>query len=260
MSSPDQPAAAPIGEDDLIAYVDGELPAARHALVEQWLAKHPADRERVRADAEIRRRLAGAIGLLGDVPLPEGLRVAEIVAGRRARLAAGMRRLAAVLALLAVGAGSGWLMRGASDPVPAAAREVAAAAVAHRVFVAEKLHPVEVSAARRDHLGTWLGNRLGRPISIPDLSAEGLTLMGGRLLPGGEAGPAGQLMYETATGERVTLYLQSGYGDETDFIFDLQGDVGTLAWRSPDLAYVLSGPADRAKLLDYAHAIHTANL
>ena len=260
MTRAERSANCPIGEDDLTAYVDDELCAERRALVEQWLAAHPADRSRVDADLEMRDRLATLVGSLSEAPLPEGLRVARIAANRRARMMAGARRIAAMLALVAMGTGAGWLLRGASLAGSAVVPEVAAATLAHRVFVTEKLHPVEVSAAQSDHLGAWLGNRLGRPVSIPDLSGEGLTLLGGRLLPGDDGGPAGQLMYETETGERVTLYLQGGYGDETAFVFDQQGDVATLAWRSPDLAYVLSGPLGRDRLLNFAHLIHVANL
>ena len=40
---------APVTEDELHAYVDGELPADRQAAVESWLAAHPEDAARVSA-------------------------------------------------------------------------------------------------------------------------------------------------------------------------------------------------------------------
>ena len=39
----------PVTEDELHAYVDNELPAERRGDVEQWLATHPDDSERVRS-------------------------------------------------------------------------------------------------------------------------------------------------------------------------------------------------------------------
>ncbi|MGB6467713.1 MAG: anti-sigma factor, partial [Xanthobacteraceae bacterium] len=38
-----------IGEDELNAYVDGELPADRRMAVEAWLATHPDDAAKVGA-------------------------------------------------------------------------------------------------------------------------------------------------------------------------------------------------------------------
>ena len=40
----------PVGEDDLTAYVDGELPDERRAFVEQWLTQHPAEQRQILAN------------------------------------------------------------------------------------------------------------------------------------------------------------------------------------------------------------------
>ena len=39
----------PVTEDELHAFVDGELPAERRAAVEAWIATHPADAEKLKA-------------------------------------------------------------------------------------------------------------------------------------------------------------------------------------------------------------------
>ena len=55
---------SPITEDELHAYVDGELPADRRGAVEGWLASHPEDAARVaawRAQAEAIRARYGAV-------------------------------------------------------------------------------------------------------------------------------------------------------------------------------------------------------
>ncbi len=251
----------PIGEDDLNAYVDGALDDARRALVEQWLRAHPDIRRRVEKDIEIARHLRETLAPLGDVSLPDRFRMENLRARRRQRWAGRLRQVAAAVVLVAISGAGGWILRGqlATGAGAAPETEVVAALAAHRVFVPEKLHPVEVSAKARDHLGTWLGNRLGRPVPIPDLTDEGLTLMGGRLLPGPD-GPAGQLMYQTASGKRVTLYLQPTRGKASAFAFARKGDVGTLAWRSGRLDLVLTGPIARDELIRIAHVIRPAAL
>ena len=74
------------------------------------------------------------------------------------------------------------------------------------MFVPEKRHPVEVAAADEAHLVQWLSRRLGAPLKIPSLAAQGYQLLGGRLLPG-EGTPRAQFMFENAQGVRVTLYV-----------------------------------------------------
>src|SRR5690606_22991698 len=63
------------------------------------------------------------------------------------------------------------------------------------IYASEVRHPVEVGADEQAHLATWLGKRLDLPFRIPDLTATGLNLVGGRLVPvSGKAGAL--LMYE----------------------------------------------------------------
>ena len=76
---------------------------------------------------------------------------------------------------------------------------------AHRLYVVEVRHPVEVPGSERDHLQQWLTKRCGWDVRAPELAAAGLKLVGGRLLPG-PTGPASFFMYESASGERFTIY------------------------------------------------------
>ena len=245
----------PVGEDDLTAYVDGELGAERSAIVEAWLKDHRQAAARVEADIAVNRKLAEALAPLGETSLPARFRIENVERAMRARRLSAFTRMAAVFALLLVGSTGGWFMNGWVSARGPDVRIVDEAVLAHRLFVAEKRHAVEVSAEAKDHLGAWLGNRIGEPIEIPDLSDQGLTLVGGRLLPG-EDGPYGQIMYQDASGERLTLLLRAGSGRESAFVFAGSGDARTLAWRSPELAFVLTGPFDRSRLVNIAHDIH----
>src|SRR4051794_12568449 len=99
----------PVIEEELHAFIDGELPAARRAVVEQWLATHADDAARVaawRAQADVVRARYGA---MAGEPVPARFNVHRLArSGRRwTRLAAA----AIVLALLGGGVG-GWSGRG----------------------------------------------------------------------------------------------------------------------------------------------------
>lgn len=139
---------------------------------------------------------------------------------------------------------------------------VRAAALAHAVFVPEVRHPVEVAADDRAHLVAWLTQRLGSPITAPDLLTEGFELIGGRLLPG-EPGPGAQLMYQDAQGLRVTLYLTrrepaEGAGD-TAFRDEQSGTLQSFYWIDRGLGHVLSGELPRDRLSALASAVHRAD-
>lgn len=77
---------------------------------------------------------------------------------------------------------------------------------AHTVYAPEVCHPVEVTAAEQTHLVHWLSKRLGRTLKVPNLSAQGYELVGGRLLPG-DTGARAQFMFQNGAGTRLTLYL-----------------------------------------------------
>jgi len=138
---------------------------------------------------------------------------------------------------------------------------VRAAALAHAVFAPEVRHPVEVAADDRAHLVAWLTQRLGSPITAPDLRAEGFELVGGRLLPG-EPGPSAQLMYQDAQGLRVTLYMTrrepaEGTGD-TAFRYEQSGTMQSFYWIDRGLGYVLSGELPRERLSALAAEVYRA--
>jgi len=95
----------PVTEEELHAYVDGELAADRREAVEQWLATHADDAARIaawRAQADAIRARYGAVV---SEPVPSRFDVAVLArAGRK------WPRLAAAAALLAflVGSGAGY--------------------------------------------------------------------------------------------------------------------------------------------------------
>ncbi len=140
------------------------------------------------------------------------------------------------------------------------------AAVAHAVYVPEKRHPVEVSVEQNQdgHLARWLTKRLDVPVKLFDLNPQGFELVGGRLLPD-ERGPSAQLMYQNASGQRVTVYLRkpdTGPADAATaaFRYERQGELGLFYWVEGQGAaatgYALVGSLPREQLLALAEAIY----
>jgi anti-sigma factor RsiW len=247
-----------IVEDDLQAFVDGRLDGARRAEVEAYLAAHPEIGDRVTAERHQRAMLRGQLEAKFAEPVPARLRIANIRGTRRGHWTSRARSAAAALAILVVGAAGGWL---ANDLVPDVARSAPTtgiaegATAAYRTFVVEVAHPVEVGVAQEAHLLQWLGKRLGRPLAAPDLSRFGYKLMGGRLLPAGSAAAA-QLMYDDASGRRLTVYVRAASGTETAFRFQQEGDAATFAWIDQGFGFAVTAKASRDELLPIAEAVY----
>lgn len=241
-------------QDELHAYADGELPPERREAVAAWLAAHPEQAALVagwQAQAEaIRARYAA----VADEPLPARLRLDAVLRGERN----GRRRwvafaAAAALAAFLVGGATGWFAASAAAPIGGSL--TADALEAHRLYVVEVRHPVEVPGSERAHMAQWLSKRLGYPQRIPDLHALGLTLVGGRLLPG-PTGAAAFYMYEGRNGERFTLYCAKAMRPDSAPRFTTGQQYAAYSWADGKSAYVVSGPADRARLQQVGEAVY----
>ena len=68
----------PVTEDELHAYVDGELPAERSGDVEAWLAAHPEDAARVQAWRAMAEALHARYGQVIDEPVPQRLELERL--------------------------------------------------------------------------------------------------------------------------------------------------------------------------------------
>lgn len=152
-------------------------------------------------------------------------------------------------------------MQAARGIVPTALAFAHDAALAHAVYSPEKRHPVEVAATEQQHLVQWLSRRLDKPLKVPDLSAEGYSLVGGRLLPGA-AGARAQFMFEDAAGQRVTLYIgaladrNGAASQESAFRFAAGDPVPSFYWVDQGFGYALSGKLPRETLLTLAGAVY----
>jgi anti-sigma factor RsiW len=242
-----------ISEGDLHAYVDGELSPDRRSAVAAWLASHPEDAARVAAWREQAEMIRARYGAVAQESTPPQLRIARLT---RARYGMAALATAAVLAAFIAGGAVGWLARGAEVARSSDLNRFTADALeAYRLYVVEVRHPVEVPGDQRPHLVEWLSKRVGSPLRPPELDRMGLKLVGGRLLPG-PTGATAFFMYEGATGERFTLYCGHTSDQETALRYTTGKQNAAYYWVDRNLAYVLSGPAERDKLRGIAQAAY----
>jgi anti-sigma factor RsiW len=242
----------PVTEDELHAYVDNELPAERRSDVEAWLVAHPDDAERVRSWRAMAEALHARYDSIADEPVPKRLEIERLVRQPRKWF---YGAIAATLVAFIAGGGVGWLARGASASPSAFKNFTVDALDAHRLYVVEVRHPVEVPGSERAHLQQWLTKRCGWDVHAPELGETGLKLVGGRLLPG-PTGPASFLMYESASGERFTIYTARAATVTTQMRYATQDNDGALFWAERGVGYVVSGGSDRARLTQVARLVY----
>jgi anti-sigma factor RsiW len=242
-----------VTEDELHAHVDGELPPERTADVEAWLASHPADAERVASWRAMAEALHARYDAVYNEAVPPRLQLDRLDTRPPRRWVAGA--IAATLAAFIAGGGAGWFAHGAAA-TPSTFRNFTVDALdAHRLYVVEVRHPVEVEGSERAHLQQWLSKRVGYPVMAPELEGTGLKLVGGRLLPGPDA-PAAFLMYESASGERFTLYTSRAKTEPTQMRYASDDRDGALFWADRGVGYVLSGPIDKERLSQVAKQVY----
>lgn len=272
---------APHGEllhDRINALVDGWLPPTRQAELEAQLGKDAAARETLQAWKAQREALRTLHRPLMDEAIPDAL----LAAARRGQAGRQQvdqwRRWGGMAAAVMLAFGVGWLSHGQlGGPAPqqlasvrSAQSFVHQASLAHAVFSPEVRHPVEVTAAQQEHLIQWLSKRVGRPLKVPVLVAEGYELVGGRLLSG-DGGARAQFMFQNAAGLRLTLYLgavdaaspaasipkpPSDAARETAFRYSGDGPVPSFYWVDQGFGYALSGAVSRDELMKLAQLVY----
>ena len=243
-----------MNEAELQAYDDERLQPGRRQAIEAWLATHPEDANRVSAYRALNEQSRAAYAALLAEPVPTPL-LSLLRSPRRRALRA--VAIAAGLAAIVMGV---WLF---ADPsrgrTGAGAEIVRRAAIAHAVYADDVAHPVESDADGRVQLLAWLSERLNMSVRTPDLNQAGLSFIGGRLLPGEKAAVA-LLMYEGASGQRVTLYWAPEYrqAEDTGLQFAVHAP-GTRVyyWLDDECGYAIaSADLSREDLLRVATLAH----
>lgn len=262
----------PFSDDEIHAYVDGQLPADRRAELERIAGSDPEIATRVafyrRLNAELHRRFDHVLA----EPVPHEWRPAPVWQRRmRDRRGPTLRHFGMAAAWLFAGLIAGWSTHDLVIPPKIVERVVERpapisdqAAVAYTVFTPEVRHPVEVRADESQHLMAWLSNRMGRPIKAPNLDDAGWRLMGGRLLPvvedSGDRHVACQFMFERADGARLTLYYKDATSPKVPpsafrYAEESTG-VGVVYWYDDKLGYAIAGKLPKDQLQALARKIY----
>ncbi|MGH6925528.1 MAG: anti-sigma factor family protein [Propylenella sp.] len=245
-----------VSNEELLAFADGRLDPARSATVDAWLKEHADEAQRVEEWRRQNALLKAALDPVAEEPVPPAL--TDVLQRRRLRRTVLALASAAAAAIVAfpLGIALGWYLTAQGMMVDAGERLAATGISTYRVYAAEVRHPVEVWADEEQHLVSWLTKRLGVPVKSPDLSRNGLKLVGGRLHVEDDA-PLALLMYEDDGGRRFTLLVEHiRDGRQTAFRYVEKNDAGAFYWVEGEVGYALTGPADRTALLKVAETVY----
>lgn len=241
-----------VSEDDLNAFLDGQLDPAREAEVVAWLDERPDAREALRDYAEHKLLIrAEADRLARDLPVRASTdRLAhslETALLRRRARPVWLQRIAAAVLLVVAGWSAHEFQRGAAaEKLPDLVVE---AAGAHMVLAGLGDRILDLPENTGTEVAGWITSSFGRPVHIPRLEAAGLHLVGGSLL-NSVAGPIASLVYRNDAGHRLTLCLSPRDEDGAD---DLHvAEVGGMQvgwWSDGDQSYALVAEAAEPELV-----------
>jgi anti-sigma factor RsiW len=263
-------------EEDLVAYLDGELDASVRAEVEAWLDGDAAARDHASGLTESARLLRAAFDPVLHEPIPERLLAAargetapvvvDFGAARRKRLGGQswvQWAAAAGVAGLLIGGGVGYFAGGpgASNPQTAnlqTANWLDNIAGYHKLFVSagpNDLALVDVPASDNDAARKAV-QKLPSDFRLPNLQPWGLQFQGARYLFI-EGQPGTQLFYTTdnkALGP-VTVVVATSNKPDLAPTFDRRDNLNLLYWRHHGHAYALVGAADIGYLWNISNDI-----
>lgn len=250
--------SAPIGEDDLNAFLDGQLGEEREREVMAWLEANPSERDRLRDYAEHKLLIRmGAEELAGGSADPETGRLADrLEAALRPRMGFPWRRAAAAAVFLAAGWGAHVLHgQPAEGRLPDYVME---AAGAHLVLAGGASEDVPVAGGRPVDPVSWISSRLGEPVRLPRFETMGLEFVGGKLLPGG-TGPLASLVYQDRQGQTVTVYLTPEESQAPDVPRTTEIDGMSVGWWSDgSQSYAVVAEAPEPALQDLLATVREA--
>jgi anti-sigma factor RsiW len=241
-----------VEDTHLAAYVDGELNSAQLADVEKFLARSEDARRKVKELRDVTARLRTSCAAQRFMPVPEkflALASSSLPAqeGQRPRRVFSKPRwvrqaLAASFLLLALAGATYsyhalWSQQGSASVTDELLEELAEY---HVVYARETEHLVEVPAARKAHIEEWLGSRLNRKLTVPDLTSDGLEFIGARMLVM-EGHPVAQLIYKRDDEPPIALCVTLSELSKSSFSVDKYHGLIVGHWNEDGYIYVLVG-------------------
>jgi anti-sigma factor RsiW len=248
-----------IDDTDLMAYVDGDLPPERCALVEAAAADSADLAGRLQALRASTLPYAAAFAAQALPPVPDELeqRIADLVSGRSAR-----RRKSSWPGLVAAfAAGVLCCAVGLRLPVPtrfASAAPVAPWITAVADYQALYSRATLANVSEDPVLSTRVINDLrandGLSVQVPDLSGEGLTFKRVQRLNFHDHAVV-QMAYLPERGEPLAVCVtRDASPDEAPHLLQL-GELRSVVWRHDRMSYVLLGHAPARDLIELGHRL-----
>ena len=132
---------------------------------------------------------------------------------------------------------------------------VTAGAAAYRTFAGNATRPVEIATKDRAALERWFAAQGERAAPVPDLTAAGLALLGGRIVPGAFS-PAQFLLYENARRERVGLQIETlDSPPATDVALGESGGALSASWTGAGHGFAILGRVSSAQIARLARLV-----
>jgi anti-sigma factor RsiW len=258
-----------LGDELLVAYVDGQLERKQSRAVERVLEQDDVIARRVHAlknahsrlEAAFEAILAGEEAIVAPPP-PQGpgFFLTWASAAKIGLAGAGL-----VVALALVIAGYGWplvfpnVVGNRSDAtevewtgsLPSTWQDEVARAQA--LLSRESFSVSSEGQANPDLIGFQLAQAVGPGLKLPDLKAQGFRFMRGQLLRAGDE-PLAQLLYLGSSGAPLALYAKKGEG-VAEPEFKSYGAIGGVEWPDEGITYLLAGELDATRLTQLADTI-----
>jgi anti-sigma factor RsiW len=234
---------SPITEEELHAFIDGELPAARSDQVSAMLQRDPAQAARVAAFRADKERLAAIFRPVAAAPLPDAWTRRVLQHPRPAAPPRRWRMAAAAALVLAAFGGTAFLLR----PQPDAILAEAEAAHDGALLPAQTLTGAALpTLGARD---AALETTTGLPLHAPNLSRFGYRLVSVALFD--RSHRAASLVYRNTAGADVTIYVRRSNGTAR---FDLlhYGALRECIWQDDVVGAVILGKMSAGEMMRVA--------
>jgi anti-sigma factor RsiW len=124
----------------------------------------------------------------------------------------------------------------------------------HEVYSHETTHLVEVPSGQAEQLTAWLGERLERDVTVPDLADAGLHFAGGRMLVVNDR-PVAELMYTGAEGLPIAICVSHIDGKPWSMEVEQHGALRIASWAKDGYAYLVVGELDNATVRRIAWSV-----
>ena len=249
----------PITDQDLHAYVDNALNLVRRSEVEKFLSKNPMINNELKEYKLFNKAFKHLYDPVLEEKIPQRLLQVDQPQAKRRRI--GLAQAASLFIAITTGIVIGWFARDEgylSNLTHSQTMVMVKDAFSfHAVYTPEVRHPVEVPSKQKAHLAKWLSKRLKTNVRVPNLSAEGFELLGGRLLTTGDE-PAAQFMYQNGDGDRVTLFSRHRLRSEetSAFRYASKGSINGFYWTDGELSFVLIADIGKDRVSRLAHIVY----